>query len=108
MQMTQQHHLYHNFSLFDEEGPSVTTELARKTESLFSESSGENIKLQKIMKEYKHPADLSSLKTPEINPEIESFQQYQSNTTLFKSKLCDQSYFNIIKYDKLNFKSFRC
>ena len=51
--------------------------------------------------------------TPKINPEIESSQQYQSNTSfvvnncksLIKSKLCGQSYFNIMKYDKLNLKA---
>ena len=105
------------FSLLDEEGPSGDTALAKKTENVFFNSSGDNIKLQKIIKEYKHPANFLSLNPPNINPETESAQQYQSNTSfvmnseksLFKSKLCDQSYFNIIKkYEKLNFNSFRC
>ena len=61
------------FSLLDEDGPWVDAELAKKIENVFSESSGENIKLQKIMKEYKRPANLLSLKRPKINqPEIES------------------------------------
>ena len=60
-----------NFSVLDEKGPSVDTEVAKKIENVFFESSGDNIKLQKIMKEYKHPANLLNLKPPEINPEIE-------------------------------------
>ena len=50
------------FSLFYEEGPSVDTELAKRTENVFFESSGDTIKLQKITKEYKQPADLLGLK----------------------------------------------
>ena len=50
----------------------MDTELAKKIENLFFESSGDNIKLQEIMKEYKHPANLLNLKPPKINPEIES------------------------------------
>ena len=59
-----------DFSVLDEESPSVDTELAKKIENVFFESSGDNIKLQKIMKEYKHPANLLNLKPPKINPEI--------------------------------------
>ena len=62
------------FSVHDKEGPSVGTELAKKVENVFFESSGGNIKLQKIMKEYKHPANLLNLKSPKINPEIKSSQ----------------------------------
>ena len=43
----------YEFSVLDEEGPSVDTKLAKKIESFFFESSGGIIKLQKIMKEYK-------------------------------------------------------
>ena len=87
------------FSLLDEEGPSVDTELATKIENVFFESSGENIKLQKIMKEYKRPVNLLSLKRPKINPpEKESFQQYQSNTSFVmnngKSLYSSQNYVN--------------
>ena len=62
------------FSVHDKKGPSVDTELAKKIENVFFESSGGNIKLQKIMKEYKHPANLLNLKSPKINPEIKSSQ----------------------------------
>ena len=43
----------YEFSVLDEEGPSVDTELAKKIERFFFESSGGIIKLEKIMKEYK-------------------------------------------------------
>ena len=75
------------FSLLDEKGPSVDTESAKKVENVFFESSGDKIKLQKIMKEYTNPANLSSLKPHKINPEIESSQQYQSNTSFVMNKL---------------------
>ena len=84
------------FSVLDEEGPSVVTELTKKIENVFFESSGDKIKLQKIMKEYKHPANLLNLKPPKINPEIESSQQYQSNTSFVmnneKSLYSSQNY----------------
>ena len=103
-----------NFSVLDKEGHSVDTELAKKIENVFFESIGDNIKLQKIMKEYKHPANLLNLKPLKINPEIESSQQYQSNTSFVinneKSLYSSQNYVMkaIVKCDKLNFKSFRC
>ena len=40
-----------DFSVLDEEGLSVDTELTKKIENVFFESSGDNMKLQKIMKE---------------------------------------------------------
>ena len=105
-----------NFSVLDEESPSVDTALAKKIENVFFESSGYNLKMQKIMKEYKHPANLLNLKPPKISPEIESSQQYQSNTSFVmnneKNLYSSQNYvikaISIFKYDKLNFKSFRC
>ena len=63
-----------DFSVLGEEGLSVDTEIAKKIENVFFESSGDNIKLQKIMKEYKHPPNLLNLKPPKIKPEIESSQ----------------------------------
>ena len=75
------------FSILDEKCPSVDTELAKKIENVFFESSGDNIKLQKIMMEYTHPANLSRLKPHKINPEIESSQQYKSNTSFVMNKL---------------------
>ena len=58
------------------------------------------------MKDYKHPANDLNLKAPKINPEIESSQQYQSKTSFVMNN--EKTYFNIIKYDKLIFKSLRC
>ena len=60
------------------------------------------------MKEYKHPANLLNLKPPKINPEIESSQQYQSNTSFTRVKIMWSKLFRYVKYDKLNFQSFRC
>ena len=85
------------FSLLDEEGPSVDTELAKKIENVFFESSGDNIRLQKIMKEQKHPANLLSLKPPSINPQIDSSQQYTFSE--FMKPNC--------KWDKLKFTDFQ-
>ena len=60
------------FFLSDEEGHSVNIDLAKKIEIVLFKSSGDNIKLQKIMKEYKHSANRLSLKPPKINQETES------------------------------------
>ena len=75
-----------DFSVLDEDGPSVDTELTKKIKNVVFEISKGNIKLQKIMKEYKHPANLLNLKPPKFNPEIESSQQYQSNTSFVMNK----------------------
>ena len=70
------------FSLFDEEGSSVDTNLAKKIDNVFFESPGDNIKLQ--MNKCKHLANFLSLK-PKINPEIESSKQYQIKTSFAKN-----------------------
>ena len=51
-----------DFSVIDKKVPSVDLELAKKIENVFFESSGDNIKLEKIMKTYKHSANLLNLK----------------------------------------------
>ena len=51
-----------DFSVIDKKVPSVDLELAKKIENVFFESSGDNIKLEKIMKAYKHSANLLNLK----------------------------------------------
>ena len=50
------------------------TESAKKIEKVFFGSSADNTKMQKIINEYKHPANLLNLKPTKINPEIESTQ----------------------------------
>ena len=50
------------------------TESAKKIERAFFGSSADNTKMQKIINEYKHPANLLNLKPTKINPEIESTQ----------------------------------
>ena len=62
------------FSLLDEVGPSVDTELTKKIGNVFFERSGVNIKLCKKMMEYKHPVNHLKWKPHKINPEIESSQ----------------------------------
>ena len=74
-----------DFSVLDEEGLSVDTEIAQKIGNVFFESSGDNIKLQKIMKKYKHPANLLNLTPLKIYPQIESSQQYQISTSFVMS-----------------------
>ena len=85
-----------DFSVLDEGDPSVDTELAKKIGNVFFEFSGDNIMLKKIIKEYKHLANLLNLKPPKINPEIESSQQYQNNTSFVmnneKSLYSSQNY----------------
>lgn len=61
----------------------LDTELAKKVEHVFFKSSGDNIKLQKIRKEYKPRANLFTLNPPKIDSKIESSNQYQINTSPF-------------------------
>ena len=75
-----------DFSVLDEEGSSVDKDLAKEIENVFTESSVDNIKMQKIMKEYKDPANLLNLNPPKVNSEIESSQQYQSNTFVMNNE----------------------
>ena len=55
--------------------------MAKKIENAFFEISADNAKLQKIMKDYKHPDNLMSLKPLRLNPEIDSSHKYQSNAS---------------------------
>ena len=75
-----------DFSVLEEEGSSVDTDLAKEIENVFTESSVDNMKMQKIMKEYKDPANLLNLNPPKVNSEIESSQQYQSNTFVMNNE----------------------
>ena len=64
----------------------MDTDLAKEIENVFTESSVDNIKMQKTMKEYKDPANLLNLNLPKVNSEIESSQQYQSNTFVMNNE----------------------
>lgn len=61
------------------EGSYIVPHLAKKIENAFFEISGDNVKLQKIMSDRKHPSNLNMPKPPKTNPEIESSQQFQGN-----------------------------
>ena len=73
--------VYDDLCIQEDEGPSVDPDLAKKIENVFFETSGDNAKLQKIMKYHKHPSNLMSLKPLKLNPEIDSSQNYQSNSS---------------------------
>ena len=67
------------------EGPAVDELLAKKINHAYFESSADNTKLQKIMKENQHPSNLMAVKPPELNPEIESCHQCQNNASFIMS-----------------------
>ena len=50
------------------ECPAVGELLAEKINHAYFESSADNTKLQKIMKENQHPRNLMVLKPPKLNP----------------------------------------
>ena len=49
------------------------------------EAEADNIKLQKIMKENKHPSNLMAIKPPKLNPKIESCQPFQNSASFVMS-----------------------
>ena len=55
--------------------------LAEKIGHAYFESSADNTKLQKLIKENEHPSNLMTIKPPKLNSEIESFHQFQNNTS---------------------------
>ena len=59
------------------EGLAVDELLAAKIGHTYFESSADNAKLQKIMKENQHPSNLMAVKPPKLNPEIESFVNFK-------------------------------
>ena len=63
------------------EGLAVDELLAAKIGHTYFESSADNAKLQKIMKENQHPNNLMAVEPPKLNPEIESCHQFQNNTS---------------------------
>ena len=75
------HQVDDDLSLQEVEGPAVDELLAEKINHAYFESSAENTKLQKIMKENQHPRNLMVLKPPKLKPEIESCHQFQNNAS---------------------------
>ena len=54
--------------------------LAEKIDHAYFESSADNTKLQKTMKENQHASNIM-VKPPKLNPDIESCHQFQNNTS---------------------------
>ena len=67
-----------NLRMIDEEDPSTEPMLAKKIVL-----SGNNGKLKKIKRghSHSHSSNLKNIKPPKINPETESFEQLQKNTS---------------------------
>ena len=65
--------------------PAVDELLAEKNNHAYFDSSADNTKLQKIMKENQHPRNLVVLKPTKLNPEIESCHQFQNNASIVMS-----------------------
>ena len=59
-------HVDDNLGIMDEEGPSIDPQLAKKIENAFFDICRENAKLQKIMRDQKHPSYRNNLKPPKI------------------------------------------
>ena len=59
--------------------------LPEKIGHVYFESSADNNKLQKIMKENQHLSNLMAVKLPKLNLEIESCHQFQNNISFVMS-----------------------
>ena len=75
------HQVDDDFGLPKGKGVAVDELLAGKISHAYFESSADNTKLQKLIKENQHPSNLMTIKPPKLNPEIESFHQFQNNTS---------------------------
>ena len=75
------HQVDDDLGIQEVEGLAVDELLAKKIGHAYFESSADNTKLQKIMKENQHPSNLMAVKPPKLNPEIESCHQFQNNTS---------------------------
>ena len=67
------------------EGLAVDELLTEKIGHAYFESSADNTKLRKIMKENQHPSNLMAVKMPKLNAEIESCHQFQNNASFVMS-----------------------
>ena len=71
------HQVDDDLGIQEVEGLAVDELLAAKIGHAYFESSADNAKLQKIMKENQHPSNLMAVKPPKLNPEIESFVNFK-------------------------------
>ena len=64
------HQVEDDLGIQEAKGLAVDELLAEKTDHAYFDSSADNIKLQKLMKENQHPSNLMTVKPPKLNPEI--------------------------------------
>ena len=67
------------------EGLAVDELLTEEIGHAYFESSADNTKLRKILKENQHPSNLMAVKRPKLNAEIESCHQFQNNASFIMS-----------------------
>ena len=79
------HQVDDDLGIQEAEGPAVDELLAEKINHAYFESSADNTKPQKIMKENQHPSNFMAVKPPKLNPEIESCHQFQNNASFVMS-----------------------
>ena len=80
------------------EDPAVDELIAERINHTYFESTGDNTKLQKIMKENQYPSNLIPVKPLKLNPEIESCHEFQNNASFVMSNekgLCSSQNFVI-------------
>ena len=75
------HQVDDDLAIQEVEGLAIDELLAAKIGHAYFESSADNAKLQKIMKENQHPNNLMAVEPPKLNPEIESCHLFQNNTS---------------------------
>ena len=79
------HQVNDNLGIQEAEGVAVDELLVEKIGHAYFESSADDTKLQKIMKENQHSSNLMTIKPPKRNPKIKSFLQFQNNTSFVMS-----------------------
>ena len=79
------HQVDDDLGIQEAEGVAVDELLVEKIDHAYFESSADDTKLQKLMKENQHSSNLMTIKTPKQNPKIESFLQLQNNTSFVMS-----------------------
>ena len=79
------HQVDDDMGIQEAEGLAVDEFLPEKIGHAYFESSADNNKLQKIMKENQHPSNFLAVMPPELNLEIESCHQFQNNTSFVMS-----------------------
>ena len=75
------HQVDHDLGIHEVEDLALDEVLTTKICHAYFESSADNTKLQKIMKENQHPSNLMTVKPAKLNPEIESCHQFQNSTS---------------------------